>query len=377
VSRLPVAALAALGLLAGPAQAAPAPGTLLASTTFTRGLPAGAHAWRIRYETRGIDGRPATATGLVVVGRGTTARPRPVIAWAHGTTGVASRCAPSRQADPLGAGAMPDIAQVLDRGWAIVATDYVGLGASPPHPYLVGRPEARSVLDAVRAARALSAARLAPKTVVWGHSQGGGAALWTGIVEPAYAPDVDLLGVAALAPASDLPALFGGGRYGPEGTIFGAYLLAGYGAAYPDVRPADYVVPRARALVRRIAGRCLAGSDEAAAVADAIAAGRAFSQSPAAGPLGRRLAQNVPLAPIRAPLLIGQGSADELVPRPIQDAYVRKLCARGQRLDYRTYAGESHAGLVLDPRSRLRADLLAWTAARFAGQPQARGCARR
>jgi len=77
---------------------------------------------------------------------------------------------------------------VLDRGWAIVATDYVGLGASPPHPYLVGRPEARSVLDAVRAARTLRPAHLAPKTVVWGHSQGGGAALWTGIVAPSYAP---------------------------------------------------------------------------------------------------------------------------------------------------------------------------------------------
>jgi pimeloyl-ACP methyl ester carboxylesterase len=85
----------------------------------------------------------------------------------------------------------------------IVATDYVGLGTAGPHPYLIGQGEARSVLDSVRAARQMPQLSLQPATVVWGHSQGGHAALWAGALAPSYAPDVHVLAVAALAPASD------------------------------------------------------------------------------------------------------------------------------------------------------------------------------
>ena len=49
--------------------------------------------------------------------------------------------------------------------------------------------------------------RLGEQTVVWGHSQGGHAALWTGQLAPTSAPELDIAGVAALAPASNLPGL--------------------------------------------------------------------------------------------------------------------------------------------------------------------------
>lgn len=70
----------------------------------------------------------------------------------------------------------------------IVATDYVGLGTAGPHPYLIGQGEARSLLDSVRAARQMPGLSLEPETVIWGHSQGGHAALWAGTLAPTYAP---------------------------------------------------------------------------------------------------------------------------------------------------------------------------------------------
>jgi pimeloyl-ACP methyl ester carboxylesterase len=100
--------------------------------------------------------------------------------------------------------------------------DYVGLGVDAPHPYLIGQPEGRSVLDAVRAAHQLDGVELEDRTVVWGHSQGGHAALWAGALAPTYAPDVNVIGVAALAPASDLLGLVDNLATITGGTIFAA-----------------------------------------------------------------------------------------------------------------------------------------------------------
>jgi hypothetical protein len=70
-----------------------------------------------------------------------------VLLCEHGTTGVAVKCAPSVLPDPFTAGAMFVQGQILNHGWVLVAPDYIGLGASPPHPYLVGVPEGRSSLE--------------------------------------------------------------------------------------------------------------------------------------------------------------------------------------------------------------------------------------
>ena len=92
-------------------------------------------------------------------------------------------------------------------GYVVAATDYPGLGTEGPHPYLVGTSEARAVIDSVRVAAGLPGAGGGKKFLVWGHSQGGHAALFTGIVAKAYAPQLELLGVAAAAPATDLVTL--------------------------------------------------------------------------------------------------------------------------------------------------------------------------
>jgi len=340
------------------------PGVLLRQEPTTTGMPAGSRAVRILYTTTGLDGKITPASGLVVVSATAPAGPRPVVLWEHGTTGVAQKCAPSILKDPFTAGAMFVQGQVIARGWVLVAPDYLGLGASPPHPYLVGIPAARSALDAVRAARQLHWVKLSHQIVVWGHSQGGGAALWTGIEAPSYAPDVPLSGVAALAPAANLPALAKALETGKVGMLLSSFMVAGYSNAYVDVAFNHYIRASARTVVRAVVGRCLSEPATLLSLPAVLIGEQIFSRDLNAGPLGTRLAENVPDRVTHTPTLIAQGDADSLVLPAVQSAFVHELCHAGQKLEYRTYPGLDHVPLV-EPDSALIPYLLTWTQARF------------
>lgn len=270
------------------------PGVLLRQEPTTQGMPAGSRALRILYTTTGLRGQITPASGLVVVSSTGPAGPRPVVLWEHGTTGVAQKCAPSILKDPFGAGALFIEDRVVAHDWAIVAPDYLGLGVSPPHPYLVGIPEARSALDAVRAARQLTSIRLGDQTVVWGHSQGGSAALWTAIEQPSYAPDVPLSGVAALAPASDLVSFATSLQTSKVAMLFAALMIAGYSNAYTDVAFNDYVRTSARTVAHSVVGRCLSEPATLLSVPAVLTREQLFSQDLTSGPLREHLAQNVP-----------------------------------------------------------------------------------
>ncbi len=362
-----------------PPEAVPAePGRLIRSEPFAADwVPDGVAAWRILYTTTRDDRTPAVASGLVLVPRssvGAGAPPADVVTWAHGTTGVSPGCAPSVLESGLAAGAMFVADQVAAHGWAMVATDYVGLGTRGPHAYLVGDATARSVLDSIRAAHQLGGVALADRTVVWGHSQGGGAALWTGVLASSYAPELTLDGVAALAPAANLPELVHSLDGITGGELFAAYVAEGYTSTYPDVRFDDYVRPAARTLVREMAQRCLEDPGVLVSVLSTLVLDKPiWDGDPDRGALHDRLAQNVPSGPIDAPVLVGQGADDSLVLPAAQDAYVRARCDAGYAVDYRTYAGLNHVPLVEAGSPAMR-DLFAWTGARFAGQPAADTC---
>lgn len=359
---------------ASPPSSAP-PGILLRSEPFARTVPAGALAWRILYTTTRIDNSPAVASATVVASARAGVGPRPVIAWAHGTTGIARGCAPSVMARPFAH--VPAVDKLIGEDWIYVATDYVGLGTSGAHAYLVGDDAARAVLDAVRATRSLRALALDNPVVVWGHSQGGNSALWTGMRAPTYAPDVKILGIAAFAPASDLPALLASGQSSMFGKIVSSYVAHAYSAAYPEIRIDDTVKARARALVGDIATRCAGGWDTLFSVLETLLlpSDGIFARDPRSGPLGDRLRENTPTGPIAAPVLIAQGTADDLVPPEIQERFVRARCAAGQPIDYRSYPGRDHLSLVA-AESPLSNDLIAWTRDRLAGHPASAECQR-
>jgi pimeloyl-ACP methyl ester carboxylesterase len=348
------------------------PGVLLRQEAFDRGVPPDAQAWRILYGTTRASGAPALATAIVMVSRNPHSGPRSVIAWAHGTTGVVPGCAPSLLDDPFAH--VPALRQLIDKGWVYIATDYVGLGTSGPHPYLIGEGEARSTLDSLRAARRMEGIRIGDGAVVWGHSQGGHAALWTGIVAPTYASDVDILGVAAVAPASDLRRLIEAVQGTTAGRLTSSFILRSYSETYPDVEFDAYVFGATRWVARDMAGRCMAGRKALFSAVEALLiGGSVFGIAPTSGSFGERLAQNTPNRLLRQPLLIAQGLADDLVLPDVQSRFVRERCDAGQVLEYRTYAERDHLS-VAAPDSPLMQDLVQWTQDRIDKVPLSGNC---
>ena len=128
----------------------------------------------------GLDDKPIAVSGIVVTPLGTPpAGGWTIVAWAHGTTGIVPRCAPSLESDG-GTGKIPEVEQLIAEGHVVVATDYPGLGTPGIHPYLVGESEGRAVLDSIRSARSLLAGKTSETAAIFGHSQGGHATLFAG-----------------------------------------------------------------------------------------------------------------------------------------------------------------------------------------------------
>ena len=357
-----------------PAQLPDTPGALLRSEPLRNvTLPAGMRGWRILYTTTVNDTTRATAVATVLAPVDPPAGPRPVITWGHGTTGLQQKCMPSLISAPtLG---IPALDRIVRAGWVIVAPDYSFAEKGGPHPYLIGEGEARAALDSVRAARQMPELTLDARTVVWGHSQGGHAALWTGIVGPRYAPEIEIAGVAAIAPAADLRNIIDVNQ-GVDKRL-GPYVAAAYSRFYPDLTFEQAVRPQALAAAREIAGLCgflPAEEPERAAVLTTTFEGPALATRSNAA-LAARIAQNGADHPIAAPVVIAQGAEDDVVPPATNAGYVERRCAAGQRLEYWTFAGLDHG--MVQPGSPLEEPLMAWTAARFANEPPPAGCTRK
>ncbi|HEY5442169.1 MAG TPA: lipase family protein, partial [Candidatus Saccharimonadales bacterium] len=162
---------------------------------------AGGSGTRILYRTQHANGSYTFSSGMVFIPNNSKAgSPRPVVAWAHGTLGLGDACAPSRTSNPVS-----DIAWVssmLEKGWVVTATDYAGFGTAGTQGYLVGGDEAHDVLNSVRAARNLPQSQAGTTFVIWGHSQGGNSALFSASDAAAYAPELQLDGTVASAPAA-------------------------------------------------------------------------------------------------------------------------------------------------------------------------------
>jgi fermentation-respiration switch protein FrsA (DUF1100 family) len=230
------------------------PGELLRAEPMDAYLVPGvrlrARAWRILYRSTGAVGEPTVVSGTVLLPgarRRRDARALPLIGHAIGTHGIGDAAAPSRL---LARGLDWEaalMAQLLARGWAVAVTDYQGLGTPGDHAYMVGRALGPNVLDAMRAARELVPDELPAdgRAAVIGYSEGGAAAAWAAQLQPTYAPDMPLVGVAAGAAAADLESA----TPNLDGSFFSffiAYGGIGYAAAYPELDLDPYLTPKAR-----------------------------------------------------------------------------------------------------------------------------------
>jgi pimeloyl-ACP methyl ester carboxylesterase len=358
-----------------PADLPREPGALLRSEPLKEViLPPDVRGWRILYATTVDDNTPATAVAIVFAPADPPAGPRPVIAWEHATTGLLQKCMPSLLSSSTKG--IPERNRIMMAGWVVVATDYSFAEKGGPHPYLIGEGEARAALDSARAARRMSELTLDKRMVVWGYSQGGHAALWTGIVGPCYAPDLEILGVAAIAPAANIKNILAMNVDADK--RFGPYLALSYNRFYPDITFEQAVRREALDAARQIVNLCDFLPPEDPRRIEALAAtfeGPALATS-SSKTLQARLEQNTPDGPIQAPVLIVQGLSDVVVPPSATNAYVEERCAAGQPLEYWTFAGRDHLSII-QPGTPLEDPLIKWTTARFANEPQAVGCVRK
>lgn len=364
--------LLAAALLAAPTLAAP-PGTLIAAEPVAA-PPAGMRAWKTRYWTTSDRGREIEVTGMVIAPlQPTPAGSRKTLAWAHGTWGVAQKCAPSQASNFFAA--TPGLKQAIDRGYTVVAPDYPGLGSAMPHPYLVGISTANAVLDAVRAARSIPRAGAGRRFVVWGESQGGHAALWTGQRAAAYAPDLTLVGIAAAAPPTDMPQnLSAGGDPSIRAflTAFTAYSWNQHFAA-----PLSTLGNRStQGIITRLAqNNCIMlGAKPRLGTMLGVAVLRRDLKNVDLGRIqpwaGIARANSPSSRNPGVPMLIAQNPKDVIVSPDVTRAHARKLCQAGATLRYINITGQGHETSAADTATTT----LDWTDARFARRPAANSC---
>ena len=341
------------------------PGALIRAEPIT--APAGAHAWRVLSHTKSIAGQDTALSGVIVAPDGPAPKGgRPIVAWAHGTTGLADSCAPSKAVDA--ASRIPFVNELLAAGYVVAATDYQGLGTPGVHQYLVGESEGRAVLDTARVARQLPTGA-GKRVLIGGHSQGGHAALFASEIAPKYAPDLKVLGTAAGSPVTDVQQFLELAASSPFTAGFLVMGAEGYLVAYPELSKAPLLTESAAARASVAVDRC--ASDAIIAYAG-DAPGSVFTSDLNQIAIWReKLVENSPgNRRAVAPILVWQGAADTLTPASLVAPYVPKACAKGSVVEYHEYAGANH-GSVLDAAKN---DVLAFFAARLNGTPPKSSC---
>jgi pimeloyl-ACP methyl ester carboxylesterase len=379
--RIILAALSALAILTpGSAPAAGAPGELIrvSPLTTSAALPDAGRNLLVLYHSRIAEDRDVTVSGVISTPRGKPpAGGWPVVVWTHGTTGMAAECAPSRD--------MPDgpehaylglteafLDRLARRGYAIVATDYAGLGTPGVQPYLLGRDEGRNAIDLLRAARRLNLG-VGRRYVVMGHSQGGQSALFTTAIGPSYAPELTLLGGVAIAPASDIRGRIERVSVATRPSpilVFSLYALQAYAARHPTFHLTEALSAEASAHLADLGRGCFDQAVAAGYWSTAIPS-RQFRR-PFVGAELPDFALDTDPGQLRitAPALVIQGLSDTFVPPAGTRSMALRLCRAGARLRLSLYPGEDHVSVL----ERSRDEASAWIDGRFAERPESGAC---
>jgi pimeloyl-ACP methyl ester carboxylesterase len=353
-----------------PPESRPAPGRLIWSRRFV--LTSQVEGLNILYWSTSVTGKPVPVSGVVYRSTAPQApgAAQPIVAWAHGTTGLGDSCAPSRtrpggRSPYAGSGL---IGQVLNAGMMLVATDYAGLGTPGEHPYVVGIAEGHDVLDSIRAAAQLGGATTRPQAIVMGESQGGGAALFAAELAPKYAPDIALRASIAVAPPSQLERLqttLDGGKY----VGYTLMTMAGFEAAYPELAAENKLLtPAGSSALGQIRTECgeaiisrFARTREAVYGVDKVLTTPAFRA---------RLRENDPgQVGTTVPILVVHGEADDLIPVALSKRLVRDYCSHRTPVSAKFYPHVGHAAF-----STAGPDIIAYIRDRVMAKPPPSAC---
>jgi len=344
------------------------PGAVLDSAPLSRELwPAhAAAAVRVLYQSVGYDGAGREVSGSVFLPAGEPpAGGWPIVSYAHGTSGLSDRCAPSRVG--LSRLERDHVARWLAAGHVVAATDYEGLATSGPHPYFNGAAVADDVIDIVRATRGLDG-RAGRSWLVAGFSQGGHAALFVGLVASRYAPELDFLGTVAMAPPVHLPLLVSvvaADRRRPV-SVFLPYLLAGVRTSHPDFD--------ARVFLTDLGGKVVDAA-ATATLGDMFRAVKGLTNEDVGitdihfrpGVAQILAACRVPVTRMDRPVYVTAGTEDEVVPVAVVERFVADLRQAAAEVRFDRHDGARHADLLGAGQDRL----IAWTRESLTPPPRA------
>ena len=328
-------------------------------------------AMRVLYSS--TDGRfdrgVIEASGLLYLPKGTPpAGGWPLVVWGHGTFGIADVCAPSWKRPTPRDGSYTDA--WLQRGFAVVAPDYQGLGTRGVHPYTQQKPEGYSVLDAARAALAAYPDQIANRVILTGQSQGSGAVLSATILAPRYAPELRLFGTiaTALVQRADDRFAVASDVLGDDSVRYLVMRLLG-GGFRPGSPTPDEVFTSKGALLREAARTSCSRDLIPVAREHGITARNAFSVQPEQI---ARMPQSLAVEKVKVsvPLFVGTGLADSVIPPRQQYDAVVALCGLGDHVQWNTYDGVNHSATS----NRAIADAIGFAQAMLAGQAPRSNC---
>lgn len=344
-------------------------------------LSAAAKAYRILYSSTGWpQSRPIAVSGALFIPAGKPPKGGwPLIAWAHGTTGYADVCAPSNM--PRSDRDNKYLNKWLEDGYAIVATDYQGLGTPGPHPYLQYRSEGMSVLDSVRAVQSAHP-ELSKNVLTMGQSQGSGAAIGAAYIAPEYAPELKIKGTVATgivaetdnthgAPQEKEPALYvKADDYSNAGFEVLFFLGTVRSSDTAHIRPEDYISDVGMPLLKLGERACLHGLfDES--VKRKITMTKFYKRPIDDLEAIAAKTSRFPDVKIKTPVFVGTGLADTMAQTTKQYNFVSAMCAAGTAVQWHYYPHASHSGAVM----RSRAHSPAFVAAVMNGKPVKNLCA--
>lgn len=322
----------------------------------------------VLYASRSPRGKRIAVSGSVSVPRGKPPKGGwPLISYAHGTTGIADICAPSRIVaggpdQPYTSYVDPELNAWLRAGYAVARSDYPGLGTPGRHPYLIGKSEGRGVLDIVKAARGLDS-RIGRRFLIAGHSQGGHAALFAAGLAKSWVPRLALKGTVAYAPASHIleqASLLSALNTPSPLSALATMIVAGAATQSAQIHVPELLSDPALALYGQVDRVCLAQLSDPSSLGG-IAPSMLLRPGADTAALFAELGRMNPAVRTSAPIMIAQGTADATVFEFLTAQLDQELRAEGDAVTYRTYPGVDHGSIV----SAAAADALAFFGARL------------
>ncbi|HEY2694670.1 MAG TPA: lipase family protein [Pseudonocardiaceae bacterium] len=361
---------------------ATAPGTILKTRTVSIAafayLPQKVQAWQLLYRTTDTQGNPeATVTTVLEPLNATPSANRPLLSYQVAEDSSAPQCAISYQlqqgSDNSNTVAEAEVLLIdaaVEQGWAVSVPDYEG----PASAYTGGKQAGQAVLDGIRATEnfgTLGLAGSATKVGIWGYSGGALASGWASELQPGYAPDLHIAGVAEGGLPVNLADVLNGINGGPFAGI-AMSGIAGLSHAYPQL--ADflntYLTPAGKSAFDTVNSQCNAQNAARFAFSNIY---QYFTISdPLSLPVPQQvltddtLGQHTPTAP----MYVYQSVNDELVPHADTDAVVQKYCAAGANVTYRRDILSEHVILAVTGAP----DALNWLRDRLTGKPAPSGC---